>query len=370
MKESCGPVSTQLGLYLRVPFVLILVALGAPLPAVSAAAQGFAVVKTINVDFIPFGIAAFPDGQTVWVANSGGTPFFGGPPNSNKITIIDIPTLEEEPDKITVGNFPEHIAFTRDGSHAVVTNSSDATVSVIDTASRTVTQTVSLAPVGLAFPFGIIFSRNEKKIFVTTGAGLDNAIAVLDSRNIDDVQLAGTLPVNGYPGIPELSPENHQLLVPSSPAVIGTASLFVINPNSNKILREFSIPINNAFANDIAVTPDGRFAYISIFAFSGGTGGVWVVDLKHLKTVTTIDTGDPSVYGMSITPDGRFVFATNFTNGEVAVIDPKRNEVITTVPVGHEPNQVAVTLDGSLAFVTNQGDTTVSVISIPRDDDD
>src|SRR4029077_16967594 len=95
MKQSYGLVSTRLGLYLRVPFVLILVALGA-LPAVSAAAHGFAVVKTINVDFIPFGITAFPDGQTMWVANSGGTPFFGGPPNSNKITIIDIPRLEEE----------------------------------------------------------------------------------------------------------------------------------------------------------------------------------------------------------------------------------------------------------------------------------
>jgi YVTN family beta-propeller protein len=370
MKRSDGPISTRSGWCIRLPLILVLVALGAPLPTVSSAASDFAVVKTINVDFIPFGVTASPDGQTMWVANSGGTPFFGGPPNSNKITIIDIRTLEEEPDKITVGNFPEHIAFTRNGSHAVVTNSSDDTVSVIDTQSRTVTQTVDLTPAGLAFPFGIIFSRNDRKIYVTSGAGLDNAIAVLDSRDIDDLQLAGTLPVNGYPGIPDLNPENHQLLVPSSPAVIGTASLFVINPNSNKILREFSIPINNAFANDIAVTPDGRFAYVSIFAFSGGTGGVWVVDLKHLKTVTTIDTGDPSVYGMSITPDGRFVLATNFTNGEVAVIDPGRNQVIATVPVGHQPNQVAVTLDGRLAFVTNQGDTTVSVFSIPREKDD
>jgi YVTN family beta-propeller protein len=335
-------------------------------PPAALSAPPFTVVTTINVDFNPFGITASPDGQTMWVANSGGVEFLGGTP-SNKITILDIPTLTEEPSKITVGSFPEHIAFTKDGSHAVVTNGNDATVSIIDTASRTVTQTVSIAPLGLAYPFGIIFNRTEKKGFVTTGGGFDNAIAVLDSRNIDHVHLAGTVAASGYPGIPALSPINGHLLVPSSPAEIGTAELLVINPNSGRVLHDFAMPVDNAFANDIAVTPDGRFAYISIFAFSGGAGGVWVVDLKHLKTVKIIDTGDPSVYGMGITPDGRFVFATNFTHNQVVVIDPETNDVIATIPVGARPNQVAVTLNGTKAFVTNQGDTTVSVISIPQE---
>jgi DNA-binding beta-propeller fold protein YncE len=34
--------------------------------------------------------------------------------------------------------------------------------------------------------------------------------------------------------------------------------------------------------------------------------------------------------------------------------------------VGRQPNEVAVTLDSTEAFVTNQNDTTVSVISIPH----
>jgi YVTN family beta-propeller protein len=306
----------------------------------------------------------------MWVANSGGVEFLGGVP-SNKITIIDIPSLTKEPTKITVGSFPEHIAFTADGSHAAVTNANDATVSIIDTASRTVTQTVSIEPLGLAFPAGIIFNKSEKRIFVSTGGGFDNAIAVLDGRNIDNVQLAGTVSYSGYPGIPALNPKNHELLVPASPPFAPSpngdniADLLVINPNSGRILDDLALSITNAFANDIAVTPDARFAFISIFAFSGGTGGVWVVDLKNLETVKMIDTGDPSVLGMGITPDGRFVFATNFRNDELAVIDPATMEVTETIPVGTNPNEVAVSLDGTKAFVTNQGDTTVSVISIP-----
>jgi YVTN family beta-propeller protein len=325
-------------------------------------APSFTVVRTINVDFNPFGIAASPDGRTMWVANSGGVAFLGGTP-SDKVTIIDVATLTEEPDKITVGNFPEGIAFTKDGSHVAVTNGNDASVSIVDTASRTVTQTVSIAPVGLAFPLGVIFSRTGAKCYVTTGGGFDNAIAVLDTRNIDDVRLAGTAPASGYPGIPSLDPDNGHVLVPSSLAVIGTGQLLEINP-ADRLLRDLSMPIGNAFVNDVAVTPDGRYAYISVFAFSGGTGGVWVVDLKRRRTVTMIDTGDPNVWGMGITPDGRYVFATNFTHNQVAVIDPHTNTVIATVPVGAHPNEVAVTADGTEAFVTNQGDTTVSVIAI------
>jgi YVTN family beta-propeller protein len=131
-------------------------------------------------------------------------------------------------------------------------------------------------------------------------------------------------------------------------------------------MHDITIPGNTGFTNDIAITPDGRFAYVSIFDFSGGTGGVWVVDLKTLRTVTVINTGDPEVFGIGITPNGRFVFATNFIKNSVAVIDTTTNTLAATVPVGRQPNEVAVTLNGTLAFVTNQNDTTVSVISIPQ----
>jgi YVTN family beta-propeller protein len=356
--------------FLRVSFRLLtatLVAVAGALslvaPAVARTAPRFAVIKTINVDYNPFGITASPDGRTMWVANSGGVAFMGGHP-SNNVTIIDVRTLREEPHKITVGSFPEHIAFTRDGAHAAVTNGNDSSVSFIDVASRRVTQTVSIAPLGLAYPFGVIFTRDGQRCIVTTGGGFEHAIAVLDTRNFDHVSLLRTLPVSGYPGIPTSNPLARDVFVPSSLAQIGTGELFEIT--ADRILRSLSMPINNAFANDIAVTPDGRYAYITIFAFTGGEGGVWVVDLKHLRTVTMIHTGDQSVYGVGITPNGRYALATNFNANQVAVIEIRTNRVIATVPVGTNPNQVAFTRDGSEAFITNQGDTTVSVISIPH----
>lgn len=66
---------------------------------------------------------------------------------------------------------------------AFVTNSTDATVSVINTATRIVTQTINLAPIPMTFPFGIVVGKNDKKVFVTSGGaefdGSDQNIAVL-----------------------------------------------------------------------------------------------------------------------------------------------------------------------------------------------
>src|SRR5581483_592235 len=125
------------------------------------------------------------------------------------------------------------------------------------------------------------------------------------------------------------------LLVPASPPFtpssppsqpkMNRADLLDINPHSDRIMHDLRMPISNAFANAVAVTPNGRYAYISIFAFPGGSGGVWLVDLRHFRTVKVIRTGDVSVWGVGITPNGRFVFATNFEKDQLAVIDTRTN---------------------------------------------
>ena len=328
----------------------------------------FNVIATLDVGPSPFGVTTSPDGTTVWVANSGG--LFS---NSNKVTVLNVQTLAIE-SVITVGNFPEDIAFTSDGSQAFVTNSSDATVSVIDTATRTVTQTISLASIPMTFPFGIVVGKNDKKVFVTSASaefdGSDKNVAVLNIQNPSNVTLAGAIRAPGFGGRPAIRPIGNQLLVPVAPTESGPPKLLAINPSSGNILYEIQLPGSTAFPQDIAVTPNGRFAYISLLDFSGGTGGVWVVDLKRRSTVTVINTGDPLVHGIGMTPDGEFVFATNFSAGSnsVSVIDTATNTIVATIPTGPQPNEVAVSLDGTRGFITNQNGTTndVTVFCIPQ----
>ncbi|MCA1683019.1 MAG: beta-propeller fold lactonase family protein [Actinobacteria bacterium] len=59
--------------------------------------------------------------------------------------------------------------------------------------------------------------------------------------------------------------------------------------------------------------------------------------------------------------DGK-AYVTNYFSNDVSVIDTSTNTVVATVAVGSNPQDVAVTPDGSRAYVVNTGEDTVSVI--------
>jgi YVTN family beta-propeller protein len=67
-------------------------------------------------------------------------------------------------------------------------------------------------------------------------------------------------------------------------------------------------------------------------------------------------------FGVAITPDGTRAYVTiNFPN-TVSVIDTATNTVVATIPVGVGPIGVAITPDGTRVYVTNDDSNTVSVI--------
>jgi YVTN family beta-propeller protein len=66
--------------------------------------------------------------------------------------------------------------------------------------------------------------------------------------------------------------------------------------------------------------------------------------------------------GIAITPDGKYAYVANYTDGTVSVIDASDNAVVKTVTVGTHPNAVAITPDGSSAYVTSN--SAVNVIDI------
>lgn len=340
-------------------------ALSLHLNSSAQATPGFGVVKTINVDINPFGATLSPDGTTVWVTNSGTVTS-----NSDKVTLIDVATLTENPDKITVGEFPEDIRFGRLGLRAFITNSSSSTVSVVNVVTKAVEQTVDLSTVPLNFPYGLAVGLGNAQIFVTT-QGDFNLVPVL-SNKLSGVTIKTSILVPGFSGVPAVVPLNiiapalsGKILVPVSP-LSGPPEVDIIDPATDAVVNHVSIAgFDTASPNAIDVTPDGHFAYITLSNFSGGPGGVWVLDLSTLSTVTVINTGDPTVFGVRVSPNGTFALATNFLADTVALIRTATNEVVGTAAVGANPNEAAFTQNSREAFVTNQGDTTVSVLSIP-----
>jgi YVTN family beta-propeller protein len=325
---------------------------------VSPAAQAtptFQVVATINVGANPFGTAMAPNGSSLYVANSG-----------NAVTAIN-PSTYAIQGTIPVGNFPEDVAFSPNGSQAFVTNDSDATVSVINTTTRTVAQTVDLTSIPMLFPTGVAVSPDGSKVFVTSiGTQEDHSrqnIAVLNNSNPANVTIGSTVTLVGNTGRPAVTPDGSQLVAGHDQGAAAPPGAVFVNTANNQILADLRLN-EGGVCPGTAITPDGRFAYLSKFSGHGGTGKVWVIDTATHTTVTTIPTPDTAMQGMRISPDGRFAFATDFYLNLVTVIDTATNQIIANVPVGANPNDVAFTPDSKKAFVTNQGDTTVSVISI------
>src|SRR4029077_4311946 len=80
----------------------------------------------------------------------------------------------------------------------------------------------------------------------------------------------------------------------------------------------------------IAVSPDGTRAYVN----NVGSGTTSVVDTKSNLVVATIAVGS-GPYGVAISPDGSHAYIAN-NSGTVSVIDTSSNSVVSTINVGGE----------------------------------
>lgn len=77
--------------------------------------------------------------------------------------------------------------------------------------------------------------------------------------------------------------------------------------------------------------------------------------------IATIPVGtDPQ--GVAVNPLTNRIYVANHGSNDVSVIDGATNTVVATVPVGVEPQAIGVNPSTNLVYVTNQGGDSVSVI--------
>ena len=92
-----------------------------------------------------------------------------------------------------------------------------------------------------------------------------------------------------------------------------------------------------------------------------GSSSFSVIDTSSNTVVATAAVGSPPE-GVAITPDGTRAYVTNPFSDSFSVIDTSSNTVVATSAVGFQPVGVAITPDGTRAYVANSGSASVSVI--------
>lgn len=138
-------------------------------------------------------------------------------------------------------------------------------------------------------------------------------------------------------------------------------------------------PVAQGSPVEAAVTPDGRFVYVSNYKMYGpgftpvadddcGRGNwdgsyVYKIDVATLRIVGVIPTGAVPKY-LAVSPDGSRLVVSNWCGFDVTVVDTATDRVVGTVDVGRHPRGIAITADSRYAFVAVMGEARIDVIDL------
>jgi YVTN family beta-propeller protein len=212
----------------------------------------------------------------------------------------------------------------------------------------------------------------DSKIVVAVNSGfLPHGLTVFDAKTqkqIQHIQLPST-----WLGM-TWSSDGHTLYVSG-----GNASGAKNKDNSVAPIYEFSYsnghlsetPISKltetidpklVWWSGVAYLPAKHWLYAANRGTGTGPGNVVVFDAKTRQIVTRIPT-EVTPYQIVLSPDGSRLFVSNWSSESVSVVDTHTNQVIQTLHVGINPNDMKISSDGRL-FVACSNDNTVYVVDI------
>src|SRR3984893_491469 len=99
----------------------------------------------------------------------------------------------------------------------------------------------------------------------------------------------------------------------------------------------------------------------NIYITNQGSNNVSVIDTATNTVTATIPVGSQP-QGVAVAPHRSKAYVANANSNNVSVIDTATNTVTATIPVGTFPDGLAVTPHGRKVYVTNNGSNNVSEI--------
>jgi YVTN family beta-propeller protein len=298
----------------------------------------------------------------------------------------------------TLGNGPMTFSMDPTGSYAFSENC-DGTLSSMVISGQLMTKDVATSALlpGSSPINGLILSSGQQ-YFVEQGGPAHNAIAAMGGNpptlkvEISDVA-PSVINLTGAPSAQRIYSISQGNSMGGNLAwgACGTPSAVSVNGEADGIeVADDSvssrIPLGVCPVYGVT-SPDGRRAFI----LNRGSGTITVINTQsnQLDTVnassnlggngtinlcngaTPCDAGP--VYADFYAP-GNLLVVSNYDNDTVSVINTSLDiygndtstfgKVLATIPVGHQPAALTVLQDGSRAYVANEGDGTVSVVSL------
>ncbi len=100
-----------------------------------------------------------------------------------------------------------------------------------------------------------------------------------------------------------------------------------------------------------------------LYAVTTEDNSLYIYDLKERKTVRRLSLGGEG-YTCLLSPDRDELYISCWGCNRVVILDTEKQEFKAFIPVGDNPNDLALTRDGKHLFVANSNDNSVSVIEL------
>jgi YVTN family beta-propeller protein len=332
--------------------VATLVAGGLALAVAPAADAGvvapYEVIATIPLSGGGNAVALDPGTHTAYVVDSA----------TNSVTAIDTST-DAAVATIPVGIAPFAIAVDPGTHRAYVSNtgvndfdnspptSTDDTVSVIDTTTNTVINTITV----FASPRGVAVDPGTHAVYVAIYLSNQMAARIDPTTNPATVTTSDIL--GSRPWAAAIDPSTHLAYVTT---LFGGTVSVLDGTTITDTIGQFNGPTQIAVEAGIGAAPG--------HAYVVSAGGVSVINTVTNTVTGQLPTGNaPS--SVSIDPGTHLAYVTNSGDDTVSVINTSDDTAIATVPVGSGPGSAAVDPSTHRVYVLNSN--SISVIAPHQD---
>lgn len=265
-------------------------------------------------------------------------------------TVIDVGTGRTVA-TIPTGGGPHEIALSSDANTAVVTDYSGPppgrTLTVIDVPSLKVTRTIDMG--AHPRPHGIVFLPGDSLVAVTSEQSGHVSIV-----NVRVGAIRRSVPTQGL--------SSHMVGVTSDGARGYTGnmrsnSVSELDLRTGEFVRSIPVP---ATPEAINVTPDGKEVWVG----SNNTGKLSVIDVATW-TISTAAEGFVWPYRVLFTPSMQSVLIPDLTREELRFLDrASRKEVTRLTFPGGGPEGITITPDGHYVFLSLSKQARVAIIDV------
>jgi len=253
-------------------------------------------------------------------------------------------------------------AASPDGSRLYVTNEAESTLDVADLKTLKVVKSIPLTN----HPNNVAVSKDGKRVYVAivSGAG---AIDVIDTGTLTRVKSIRT---EGGIHNTYVTPDGKFVVAGSIPG----RKVTVIDQKTEEIL--WTVPTREGVRPmTFDTNPDGstKRIFLQLSGFNGFTtidfathalgAEIKLPELPAAERVTEGLQGSPA-HGLAVTSDGKILGVLSKMNTRIYFFSLPDLKMLGESKVGHHPDWLTFTPDGTRVYVANAGSNSVSVVDV------